>query len=281
MARNYSLPTVKTLFAEASACAYPGCNEPLVFEERGFKTVVVQIAHIRSESDRGPRFDPDFLGDLNGPGHLLLLCGRHHPPVDRHERAYTVAELLTWKANQVARAGGGAPVTDEDLRGFVALGGEERRSLLTIAKLKQRVVNRCQAAHTDISAIRGEQEAARRAAVAQFMPMFAVDEDGTRTLMDPNQMQLSVMERRGWQAKMDAIWADQRPRVLEALDELEEEIAALLMMLPRLADHAQTVNAAARSVMDNIGDSASMEQAISQLDNRTAELWQSANGEID
>lgn len=275
------MPTLKILFAEANACAHPDCDEPLTFEERGLKTVVVQIAHIRSESDRGPRFDPTFVGDLNGPENLLLLCGRHHPPVDRHERAYTVAELLTWKADQVARAGGGTPVTDDDLRSFVALGEDERRSLLTIAKVKQRVVNRCQAAQADISALQQEQEATRLAAAARFLPIDEVDEHGNRTRMDPNQMQLSMVERREWQAKMEEVWAAQRPRVVDALDELEEEIAALLMMLPRVAGHAAPVSLAARSVVQKIGDAAGVAQAIHQLDSRTTALWQSANGEID
>jgi hypothetical protein len=46
MARNYSLPTIKTMFAQASSCTYPGCDEPLVFEDRNVTTVVTQIAHI-------------------------------------------------------------------------------------------------------------------------------------------------------------------------------------------------------------------------------------------
>jgi hypothetical protein len=46
MVRNYSLLTVKTLFAQASSCAYPGCDEPLVLEDRNVTTVVAQIAHI-------------------------------------------------------------------------------------------------------------------------------------------------------------------------------------------------------------------------------------------
>ena len=34
-ARDYSLPTVKTLFAEASACGWPGCGDPLMFRDWG------------------------------------------------------------------------------------------------------------------------------------------------------------------------------------------------------------------------------------------------------
>jgi hypothetical protein len=48
VARNYALTTIKALFTEASACAYPGCDEPLIFHERGKTTVVAEIVHIRS-----------------------------------------------------------------------------------------------------------------------------------------------------------------------------------------------------------------------------------------
>lgn len=44
-----TLTTIKTLFTEASACAYPGCDEPLIFHDRGKTTVVAEIVHIRSE----------------------------------------------------------------------------------------------------------------------------------------------------------------------------------------------------------------------------------------
>ena len=47
MPRNYTVLTIKTPFGEASTCAYPGCNEPLVFRDRGRTTVVAEIAHSR------------------------------------------------------------------------------------------------------------------------------------------------------------------------------------------------------------------------------------------
>ena len=75
MGRNYSDPTIKTLFAEASGCAWPGCERALILWDRGANTVVVQIADIRSEKLHGPRHDPAFRGDLDGPDNLLLLCG--------------------------------------------------------------------------------------------------------------------------------------------------------------------------------------------------------------
>ena len=79
MPRSYTIPTIKALFGQARACAYPGCGAPLVFEDRGVTTTVAEIAHIRSASPGGPRHDPSYNGDLDGPENLLLLCGTAAP----------------------------------------------------------------------------------------------------------------------------------------------------------------------------------------------------------
>jgi hypothetical protein len=103
VARSYSHQTIKLLFARARECAYPGCGERLVLEHRGRLTVVAEIAHIRSEKPDGPRYDPTYPASLiNDEQNLLLLCGKHHKPVDDHESAYPVDELLDWKRTQVA-----------------------------------------------------------------------------------------------------------------------------------------------------------------------------------
>ncbi|MFH8465999.1 hypothetical protein [Streptomyces sp. NPDC017991] len=104
MARRYSELTIKLLFGSASYCAYPGCTEPLVFKDRGRLTVVSQIAHIRSEQPNGPRHEPGYE-PVNGFENVLLLRGKHHPPIDQHESEYSVNELEEWKAAQIAQAG--------------------------------------------------------------------------------------------------------------------------------------------------------------------------------
>ncbi|ATM24584.1 hypothetical protein SMD44_p10085 (plasmid) [Streptomyces alboflavus] len=105
--RNYSPRTLKLLFGSASHCAYPCCQQPLIFKDRGLLTINVQIAHIRSESPDGPRHVDGYSdhSDVDGFENLLLLCGIHHGPVDRHESAYTIEELEDWKADQVAQTG--------------------------------------------------------------------------------------------------------------------------------------------------------------------------------
>ncbi|MFC9250001.1 HNH endonuclease signature motif containing protein [Amycolatopsis thailandensis] len=103
MARSYTHQTIKLLFARARYCAYPGCKEQLVLEHRARLTVVAEIAHIRSEKPDGPRYDPAYPALLiNEEENLLLLCGKHHKPVDDHESVYPTDELLDWKRSQVA-----------------------------------------------------------------------------------------------------------------------------------------------------------------------------------
>ncbi|WP_432855263.1 hypothetical protein ACQPXB_21955 [Amycolatopsis sp. CA-161197] len=106
MARQYTSRTIKLLFARARRCAFPGCTEGLVLEDRDRLTVVAQIAHIRSEKPDGPRHEPTYADELiNEEENLLLLCGKHHKPVDDHESVYPVAELLSWKREQTAAGG--------------------------------------------------------------------------------------------------------------------------------------------------------------------------------
>jgi hypothetical protein len=101
--RTYQEKTIKILFGRATWCAYPRCHRRLIFEDRGNLTVVAQIAHIRSESPDGPRHDAQYPVELiNSEENLLLLCGIHHKPVDDHESAYTIEELIDWKTRQVA-----------------------------------------------------------------------------------------------------------------------------------------------------------------------------------
>ena len=120
------------LFGQASSCAHPDCEAPLIFVERGASTVVAQIADIRSERPNGPRYDRMFTGDINGAENLLLLCGTHHPPVDRHESLYSIAELEQWKLQQ-REAGRGTYITDVQARSFARLTNAERVALAEVA----------------------------------------------------------------------------------------------------------------------------------------------------
>jgi hypothetical protein len=280
MARNYSLTTIKTLFAEANKCAYPGCTEPLIFHDRGRTTAVAEVAHIRSETPGGPRYDVAYTGDVNGPENLLLLCGKHHRPVDRHESSYSVSELETWKAKQRASAGAGTALTESDLRSYARLTPEERQILMAIARLAQRVSGACAYAQQQIDAVRHENERARLAAAAQFGPMWEVDQ-GNRTLMGTDGFSLAPVEQREWDTKVRAIWDSQRPRAEQAQTALDEEIAVLRMLSGSLAAAADRVSLAAAAVTKHVGDATGLDGSIRVLQASVARLWQLANGDTD
>ncbi len=131
MKRRYSEATIKVLFGRATRCAYPGCREALVFEDRGHLTVVAQIAHIRSGSPDGPRHVPGYE-PVNSEENLLLLCGKHHKAVDAHESIYSVEELLDWKTRQVTE-GTDRELSDDQLAQIVQY---VERSLAALVEVK-------------------------------------------------------------------------------------------------------------------------------------------------
>jgi hypothetical protein len=141
MGHSYSLTTVKGLFGQASHCAYPGCSTPLVFEDtaRGVRSITVDIAHIRSPSPTGPRYDPAYQPEkLNAEENLLLLCTVHHRPVDRDDSVYTTNELLAWKEAQQAE-GGRFEVEDSEVVGLAQRLEEVMVSVLGATQLSVEV----------------------------------------------------------------------------------------------------------------------------------------------
>lgn len=277
VARNYTITTIKTLFAEASVCAYPGCEEPLIFHDRGKTTVVAEIAHIRSEKSNGPRYDPRYTDDIDGPSNLLLLCGKHHRPVDRHEAAYEIAELEQWKLAQRASAGRGTPLTESDARAFARLNADELKILMEIARLAQRVVRACQAAQDAMDAVLAENEQVRLRAAYQFGPIYEEHDDGAKVMIN-DRMELPWIEQKEWNAKAVAARDSELPRVRQALNELGEEVSVLRMISGPLADDAELVREAAESVSKAVGDSAALDAAVGRLEVSKAQLWQVANG---
>ena len=168
--------TIKTLFGQASNCAYPLCGEPLIFTDRGAKTVVAQIAHIRSEKPNGPRHDPAYSGDIDGPENLLLLCGKHHRPVDMHESIYSVEELEAWKAVQIAAAGSGTTITTSEARAFIRLSDEERQAISQVARVAERAIAACETAREALNDLASQHRQALNQMRSQIGPMWEVDE---------------------------------------------------------------------------------------------------------
>ena len=88
--------TIKRLFAVSrNQCAFPGCEIPLV-EDSG--TVTGEIAHIKSVSANGSRFDRKQTDEeRHSFDNLILLCGRHHRVIDVEVEKYSVKYLLKIK----------------------------------------------------------------------------------------------------------------------------------------------------------------------------------------
>ena len=278
MPRNYSQATIKILFGEASTCAHLDCDEPLIFRERGVTTPVAEIAHIRSEKVDGPRHDPNYTGDINGPENLLLLCGKHHRPVDRHEVVYTVAELETWKAAQQASAGAGTPLTESDVRSYARLSTDEQKIIMDIARNADRVVTASRVAQGAVDALRKAQERKRHEWAWRMGPVYEEHDDGTRVLLN-DRMGLSIVEQQEWAKKEQAAVEVEHPRIRQALSDLSNEVAVLRMISAPLGRPAQHVLEAATRVLYAVGDSVALGQAIGNVEALTSKLWRVANGD--
>lgn len=285
MSRNYSLLTIKTLFGQAQRCAYPNCSEPLIFEDKGVSTVVAQIAHIRSEKTNGPRHDPGYSRDINGDANLLLLlCGRHHPPVDRHESIYPIADLLEWKKQQVLTAGAGTPISTDDAKRFAGVTQEERQAMAELARLTSRVERACAQARDNLNQIEGERRRALQAMRYQFGTAYAVNDDGTDALNEDgtkvnvnDTLQMSSIEADKWRARMNESLQGDLPATRAALDKLDEEVNVLRMMNLPLGTAANKVLLMAEGAAQVIGLHEAMDQSIANMHAALHDMWLLAN----
>lgn len=102
MARNYKDKDLKLLFGRSGFyCAYPGCMNRLIANETEYDdaAILAQIAHIVGSSNVGPRADPSMTDtDKNAYENLVLLCGVHHPLVDKQDNTYSIEILHAWKS---------------------------------------------------------------------------------------------------------------------------------------------------------------------------------------
>jgi len=260
VSRNYSLLTIKTLFGQAQQCAYPNCSEPLIFEDKGVSTVVAQIAHIRSEKTNGPRHDPSYSCDINGDANLLLLCGRHHPPVDRRESIYPIADLLEWKKQQRLTAGAGTPISTDDAKRFTGVTQEERQAMAELARLTSRVKRACAQVRDNLNQIESERRRALQATRDQVGPAYAVNDDGTDALNEDgtkinlsDTLQMSSIEADKWRTRRNESLQGGLPATRAALDKLDEEVNVLRMMNLPLGTAANKVLLMAEGAVQVIG----------------------------
>lgn len=101
--RKYPLKDVKLLFGlSAGRCAFPECHQEVIVEATDYDDAAVlgYIAHIEAHSDTGPRANPRLeIKQRDSYGNWILLCGHHHPQVDKQYNTFTPDDLRTWKAN--------------------------------------------------------------------------------------------------------------------------------------------------------------------------------------
>jgi hypothetical protein len=250
--------------------------------ERGATTIVADIAHIRSEKVGGPRHDPTYLGDIDGHENLLLLCGKHHRPVDRHEQLYTIAELEEWKAAQRFGAAGGIQITDGDARSFVRLSDDERDAIIQVARLAERLSALAEDARNSLAEVEGAWRAARRQSFLPFAGTMEVGEDGSRTPVREEAYHLPAVEEHKWEEARQQVAKQHWPEVHAALICLREELAVLRMFGQvggLLARRANDVGLIAQGVEQHFGSPTGLETSIGSLNAAVARLWRTANGE--
>ena len=105
--RYYSPQTIKILFgASGNQCAHPGCTNPVIAPGTSVShaAVVAQICHIYAASNNGPRGKPGLTAaERNSPDNLILMCGYHHPLVDKQWETYPADLLKAWKKTHEAK----------------------------------------------------------------------------------------------------------------------------------------------------------------------------------
>ena len=259
MPRNYSIATVKQLFGQASSCAHPECSTPLVFEEHNKRTVIAQIAHIRSESKIGPRHQADYK-DVDEFENLLLLCGVHHPPVDQHESVYPVVELLKWKQAQVSSAAGGTKLSEAEAKGFVRLTSEEREAITEIARAAARVVFRCETGRRSMQDVVDSHKEA--------MHLRAQQESGGGGFDDSE----------AWRQRFRDALLPHHARIEDALEELYLNVAVLEMMSDVLAAPALQIRAYAQQASEWVGYDDAFARHVEAVAVARAHLWLAAHG---
>lgn len=101
MSRKYPLKDIKLLFGfSAGRCAFPNCQREVIEGATNYDDAVVlgYIAHIEAHSNKGPRANPSLTPkERDCCINWVLLCGHHHPLVDKQPNSYTSDDLRGWK----------------------------------------------------------------------------------------------------------------------------------------------------------------------------------------
>jgi hypothetical protein len=110
--RQYSTKTIKLLFGSCgNQCAEPNCTNEIIVAGTAHSdaAVAAQICHIYAAADNGPRGKPGLTEkERNAPANLILLCGHHHPIIDKQPQTYPADLLFAWKKAHEAKFQQGA-----------------------------------------------------------------------------------------------------------------------------------------------------------------------------
>ena len=88
----------------AGRCSHPDCKRELVAPARGKDeaAAIGQAAHIVAPGEGGPRGEEVEPERIHGYENLILLCGHHHPEIDRQTKSHSPEKLRAWKTEHEA-----------------------------------------------------------------------------------------------------------------------------------------------------------------------------------
>lgn len=91
-----SVSTLKRLFARSgNRCPFPKCTATLVFSD----TLIGEVCHIKGEKPGAARYDPlQTDEERHAHDNLIAMCPNHHTVIDSDEEAYSVARIVSMKA---------------------------------------------------------------------------------------------------------------------------------------------------------------------------------------
>jgi hypothetical protein len=100
--RRYPRGDMNLLYGLAAGrCSFPDCRAMCIerpTDEGDPAAMIGQVAHIAAKSNNGPRAIPTLSEkERDSYANWILLCGRHHPLVDRQWLKFGLNELHTWK----------------------------------------------------------------------------------------------------------------------------------------------------------------------------------------
>ena len=108
-----SVSTIKALFAvSGNACAFPGCNQPIV--DQSNRVIIGEVSHIMAASPGGPRYDPEQPEEKRHAfDNLILLCAPHHKIIDEQVDQFPIRRLVEIKKEHEARHSHAASALDD------------------------------------------------------------------------------------------------------------------------------------------------------------------------